>query len=637
VPIRLRRSASDQLNQEKGRGANPLTVARHRISLRWLDSIRGLRLSKLLSYWSRSISQLIREDVWLLWPITLFIILQLAMIGWDLPTAYGWENDGAAPRDFFGGIADNLTWGKTHRYPLMHYLLLGFLCLPVFSVAAIIGLLCDEPLSVVVLGTPVMTALAVVAKTLHLLMASISLLLLGRIARTLFNRNVAKWAVCFAVANVSIAYYGRTTNVDTAYMMWVLLAIERLTAVRRDPSQRNHRYLAFAIAAAVATKDQSYAAFILVAPLHLIDQPRTVGFWRHHARNVAGLIFWAVLFYGLLSGAAINPLGFLRRLRELAGTNSQDWRSYDATWSGFTANVVALVRLQAVAFWPTLTVAGAWLGVLMSPFVRAGMTNPRAHGGPLWPWLPFLSGLGSTFAFALAVGRAEHRFILPMAWWLSLYAGLTAERLVATLRSLIPPSVVTGALLVSVLLPSSWFHLRLAVTQWFDPRRDVERFLATSRPLTRVETYGLGVYLPRFDFSPDAPYRVTRVSGLGSPKPPAILGLRELADDYREVERRAPDLLVLPGGFANRFASEPGRRRTTAMNRFRQEVGATPYFSALLADQLPCYRLLPLGEYSPPDWVKTLGLDAYRIHGSTGERVWISRRLRFCTPSGSAP
>lgn len=604
---------------------------RPRLPPQWLDSARRLLLSRPLCSLFSGISHLIREDPWLLRPVAAFVIVQLAMIGWDLPTAYGWENDGAAPRDFFGGIADNLTWGKTHRYPLMQYLLIGLACLPVFVVALVFGLVSGEALSIVVLGVPTMTALAVVAKSLHLFMAVISLLLLGRIARSLFSRNVARWVLCFAVANVSIAYYGRTTNVDTAYMMWILLALERLIAVRNSPSRRNHLQLAFAIAAAVATKDQSYAAFLLVVPLHLLDKPPTVALWQRHARNLVTLFVWTVLFYGLLSGAAFNPLGFVRRLHELAGTNSQDWRNYEMTWPGFVANVGALVRLQTVAFWPVLTVAGAWIGVLMAPFVRGELAKPRAHGSPLWRWMPLLSGFGSTVAFALVVGRAEHRFILPMGWWLSLYAGLAVERLVVALRSLLPRPVVVGALFATLLLPSGWLHLRLAVTQWFDPRRDIERFLATSRPFTQVETYGLGVYLPRFDYSHSAPYRVTRVSGLDSPRAPAIVGLRELACDYRDVQRRAPEFLVLPGGFANRFAPKPGHRRTMAMDRYRRELGAMEFFPALLADQLPCYRLMTLGDYAPPAWIRALGLDAYKIHGSTGERVWISKRTRSCT------
>src|SRR6186713_2756775 len=49
-----------------------------------------------------------------------FWVFEAAGMLWDLPGAYGWENDGAAPRDFLAGLAENLTPGAAHRYPLLH-------------------------------------------------------------------------------------------------------------------------------------------------------------------------------------------------------------------------------------------------------------------------------------------------------------------------------------------------------------------------------------------------------------------------------------------------------------------------------------------------------------------------------------
>ena len=62
---------------------------------------------------------------------SLFGLTELVTLGWDLPGSHGWENDGVAPRDLFGGLANNLTPGHAHRYPLLHYLVLAVPCLPV--------------------------------------------------------------------------------------------------------------------------------------------------------------------------------------------------------------------------------------------------------------------------------------------------------------------------------------------------------------------------------------------------------------------------------------------------------------------------------------------------------------------------
>src|SRR6187397_1812180 len=60
-----------------------------------------------------------------------FALSKLVAVGWDVPGSHGWENDGIAPRDLFGGLANNLVPGHAHRYPLLHYLLLAVLSLPV--------------------------------------------------------------------------------------------------------------------------------------------------------------------------------------------------------------------------------------------------------------------------------------------------------------------------------------------------------------------------------------------------------------------------------------------------------------------------------------------------------------------------
>lgn len=40
--------------------------------------------------------KLIREDRTVGWIVLVFALSQLVAVGWDLPGAYGWENDGIA-------------------------------------------------------------------------------------------------------------------------------------------------------------------------------------------------------------------------------------------------------------------------------------------------------------------------------------------------------------------------------------------------------------------------------------------------------------------------------------------------------------------------------------------------------------
>ena len=204
-----------------------------------------------------------------------FLALSLAAIAWDLPSSFSWENDGVAPRDIFAGVAQNLHPGTAFRYPLLHPLLLGVLCLPVLLPAALRApsfRLAD--LQPAILATPVMTACALIGRAVAIAAALVALAALGRIATRLAGRRVALWAEAFAAANFSFAYYGRATNLDGPALMWTALSVERLLRAGEDGDARDSTVGAVFAALAVATKDQSYATFVLLLPLVLIGFAR---------------------------------------------------------------------------------------------------------------------------------------------------------------------------------------------------------------------------------------------------------------------------------------------------------------------------------------------------------------------------
>jgi hypothetical protein len=217
--------------------------------------------------------------------------------------------------------------------------------------------------------------------------------------------------------------------------------------------------------------------------------------------------------------------------------------------------------------------------------------------------------------------------MLPLGFWLSGYLGLAVASLQIGLDRSSRWPTLAGAGLFALGLGHP---AELLVTQWCDARRDVERFLATRAPGTEVETYGLGVYLPRFDLAPDARYRVTRVNSLRSGTPPPIRGLREIKADFAQLERRKPDLLVIPEGFAARFRSDEhsGAPRRRAMAGYRAALGAEQLFQSALSERVPNYRLLEVGEVRLPEWYRWLGGEAISVHGSTGRRVWVFERVK---------
>lgn len=585
---------------------------------------------------ARALAARLRAELEALWSadpalqrwLLAFAALQLLALFWDQPGYYGWENDGLAPRGLFGGITQNLIPGHADRYPLFHSLLLGVLALPVLLADVSIALLRAERIADVVISTPSMTAIAVASKLLHVAFSLIALLALARIFSTLFGRSASRWGVAFALTNLSVGYYGRVTNVDLAYLTWVALWLDRLLVFAQQRRRSDLALLGVSAAAALATKDQAYASFVL--PTLLFWGCLLEGDGRSRALSLGRMLRVALPAYLLLSGAAFNPFGFVRHVQELVGTNSQDWRQYEASTAGLLANLRDLFEHQREYWWPWPVVATAWLGSGLAPF-RQGGCQLSAHP-VLARWLPLSAGLSATLGFTLLVGRCEHRFLLPLGFWLSGYAGVAVASL-PRLGGSAALSLLTGSALTVL---GALHSAQLLVTQWCDPRRELERFLQQLPAGSRVETYGHGVYQPRFDLSPGSPYRVTRVSALGSAAPPRIRGMLELRDDFAAVERRGADLLVIPDEFARRFLIDAGASGAQrAMDTFRQAPGATWFFRSAVADRLPGYHLLELGQPRLPDWYARLGGSLVRVHGSTGARQWLLQRDRPALSDGA--
>ena len=199
-----------------------------------------------------------------------FVGLSLAAIAWDLPSSFSWENDGVAPRDIFAGIAENLRPGSAFRYPLLHPLVLGLLCLPVLLPAALRApsfRLAD--LQTAILAPAVMTACALIGRLVAISAALVALAALGRIAGRLAGRRASLWTEAFAAANFSFGYYARATNLDGPALMWTVLSIERLMRVGDGGDGRDLTLGAVFAALAIATKDQAFATYVLIAAVRL--------------------------------------------------------------------------------------------------------------------------------------------------------------------------------------------------------------------------------------------------------------------------------------------------------------------------------------------------------------------------------
>jgi hypothetical protein len=561
--------------------------------------------------------RLLHEDRQVARLVGAFCVWQLGAALWDLPCMYGWENDGVAPRDVFGGLAHNLQPGSAHRYPLFHYVLLAVPCLPIV-LAAVATAPELSALSEAVVSVPAMTGIALVAKLLSISMGAVLVLALARVTRRLFGARAGFWGACFAVTNLSLSYYTRSTNLDGPYLMWGVLAADRLLDVLEHGRRDDYVALSVCAALSIATKDQAYSLYVLSLPLYLLLRGSRLPAGHAHWLHLRRAALWGALCLGALGGALLNPAGFLQRLRLLSGPNSQDWRQYDASLQGVLANLYDLGAALPEFFWPVPVLLLVALGGVLALAQRPGRgrlhrRTPRC--------VPLAFAVSSLLTFTLVTARCEHRFVLPLGAFAACYAGHAA----ATLERWARGARLAGAGLCALLALSGAQTLALQLTQWGDARREVEQWLARLPARSTVESYGHGVYLPRFDRFAGAPYSVQRVG----PEPGTrarISGVRELYEAYGNVAQRAPDVLVITEGFARRFVPRAlggGRAASSELARYQSDADAGAFFASARAGELPGYALVLEARPSLPGWATRVGLTPIEIHGSTAQRAWI--------------
>ena len=455
------------------------------------------------------------------------------------------------------------------------------------------------------------------------------ILVTARIVRRTVGVRAGRYAALFAATNMTFAFYARVSNLDVPYLTWTVLALDAVLDVLESGDARAYtRFGAFA-AAAVATKDQAYASFLVVAPLYFVVWPlisRGV-FSRVHARLVVRGAVSGVVTYALASGALFNPTGFVRRLGELRGPSSQLWRGYSKDLAGVSANVRDVLRAAAHDFWPPAVFAIAAFGVVLAFARRPGASHLQSRAARA---LPFMAGVSSLVFFTLTVARSEHRFLLPFGFFLAPYGGIAADAFVgatALLGAEILGRAVVTLGLVWCAVSSSATHL----TQLGDARRDVERFLAELPPGSLVETYGLVVYAPHFDVSASSPYRVERV---GPERPAArnpLVGASEIQAPIADVEARKPDVIVFSEGFAIPYlavSEDPTRPVAGAFAARQTDVRTAEFVRAALTDSLPHYRLALVARPHVPRWARAFGLRPAPIQGTTALSVWVLTRQK---------
>ncbi|MBX3262721.1 MAG: glycosyltransferase family 39 protein [Labilithrix sp.] len=506
-------------------------------------------------------------------------------IGWGLPSTDGWDVDGIAPRDFLPGLVETFTPGRYFTYPPLHLALLALLTLPVTVVQLLRApSLAPDDLVATFLSVPVMTTFALVARVVSLLMSLGVVLIVGRIARSIFPgvRSARAWAMAICGVEVAGTYYAHTTNLDLPALFWASAALLVLVlALERDEPRRLRRVAVFA-AFAIATKDQAYAVFALSMPAVLVAwtlaRPRS-----GRAEIAREALHCAAIAVGLvlvLDAAPFNPTGFAARVRFLTGPASQDFAQHSRDWAG------RLSALEdAVRFFPN------HYPVALAPILAAGAfvaVTSNEGRGRVAAVVPLLAAASFTLAFNCVARRVEERFMMPQMQLIAVYGGgvgVVVERSLAARRRALAAFVAVTAGVGVVL------GLRLSasmlLTMTGDARYAAERWIHEHvKPGELVEVYGGNVYLPRL--SPAL--TVERVDPRPTKSRNPMPGVVEKQDRLGNVDARRPRWIVVGMGHAWRYLQEERAPRDgRVLPRIQREgladADTRDFFRALFAER----------------------------------------------------
>ena len=544
----------------------------------------------------------------LFWILCAAAVFRFAGIVWGLPASDGWDDDGIAPRNFLAGIIETYKSGSYFTYPPLQMILLAVLTSPGWLIALFNAhSLTQRDVVAEIIQVPYMTFFAVVARLVSAAMSLGTIYLIGKMAETIGGRRAGLCAAAACALNATMSYYGQVSNLDGPYLFWSALSllVWMRAIAKREP--RHMRWAMLSAAAAVATKDQAYAIFVVSVPLALLIWFILDPWPRQNARRLFGtlLLSTAVAALALLAidGAFTNAGGFAERIAFLTGEASKDYVQYTDNWHG-RLRLLKDMWAYFPRYYPPAT---AWLGALGVAILARRLRDE--HSLFVAALLPLLAILSFTVAFNFVALRTENRFLLPQSIFIAVYVGIGIDRLAFASQPLIRFSARGLVLIVAVLALYQCAGIDAAIIA--DPRYDSERWMAANvRAGDTIETYGLNAYLPRF------PERavITRLDQKPLPARNPMPNIMELDQPFESIAARHPRFLVVSEYWVRDYLTaiaEPGDGRTIQKIKRSNlgEIGARNYFRALFENRLP-YRLAHKSAYATQFWPSVDGYES---------------------------
>jgi hypothetical protein len=358
---------------------------------------------------------------------TLALVLPIAH--WGVPRvsadhrAHAWGNDDQVPLAPLAELHNALVEAKPDRnvaYPMFHYLLLGGVYAPYLGALRLSGDL-DRPSASFPYGLAdperAFAMLSWLGRGLSILLALACVAGVYWTARTLWDRGAGFFAALCWLLAFPYVYYAPLGNPDGPMLAWTSLGLAATAeVVRHGLTPLRGALLGGFVACAAATKDQSAASFVLVAPallaFHFASGARHR--WRSFEGRFVGPAIAAaslLVVFVIASGIPLDPQRFLQHAALVfsvgPGTKALYLR-HPRTAEGLLAQTADLVFHLGDVLGVVLLLVAAGVGL-------AAWRDRRS--------LVLLLSSAGMFGILLPVGMSRIHYLLPVALPLCAFAG----------------------------------------------------------------------------------------------------------------------------------------------------------------------------------------------------------------------
>ncbi|MCL1911139.1 MAG: glycosyltransferase family 39 protein [Leptospirales bacterium] len=472
----------------------------------------------------------------LVWIILVNAALFITGIWWGLPSSEDWHSDSLAPYHPLLGLSQLFSFGYLNKYPLVHQFILSVLNIPV-AAAAFINSNPMDGLSltkfIMLLRSPeYATLLTLTDRLVSALMGLGIIYYMYKCVKELFGGRTAVFAAFLLTFDAVFNFYAHMAKVEVPYIFWAFLGMYMLIRVVKYERTRDYIYLALFSCLCYGTKDQGYAVFVLPFILYLIVYKAV---YREAGQTIIKAVFRKnfllfglafIVFSIITQNMLFNWEGFAYRFEILTGWNGQRSIAYTFNPAGILALFTDCARsiIDSGIGLPLflLYVTGAVFFIINRHRVRREFFLEAIF---------IVMSLSVYIFFIQLIRQSSVRFLMPIAISMTVYGAYFLNFLYEKLKGKTRRAVF--AALAAVFIYSFYFVLSVDMNFLNDLRYKAEDWMKKNIPAdSTLEYYSYLHYLPRFSKDVYA-YRVT--------------------NDALEIEKRAPDFIVLTSHYYPRF------------------------------------------------------------------------------------